>query len=273
MARRTLTALVGVPLLIGAIWIGFPWLTVLVAILGVLGLLEFYRMAPGLRLPFILPLGAIWAVLIIVSAQFADDWYQYATQVTLGGGLIAALLWLVVNLRKPGFFRPWAYAVAGPTYVGFLLAHALLLRQLDGEPDLGRDWLLFALLVTFASDTGAYLTGRALGRHAMAPSISPGKTWEGAFGGTTWAVGIALALGALLQLSVPYWQAATVGLAIAVSAQLGDLAESRLKRATGVKDAGTILPGHGGVLDRLDSIVFALPVVYYLVALVLKPSS
>ena len=170
MARRTLTALVGVPLLIGAIWIGFPWLTVLVAILGVLGLLEFYRMAPGLRLPFILPLGAIWAVLIIVSAQFADDWYQYATQVTLGGGLIAALLWLVVNLRKPGFFRAWAYAVAGPTYVGFLLAHALLLRQLDGEPDLGRDWLLFALAGNLR-----------LGHRGLPYGSGPRKTRDGPF--------------------------------------------------------------------------------------------
>jgi phosphatidate cytidylyltransferase len=156
--------------------------------------------------------------------------------------------------------------------VGFLLAHALALRQLDGGADQGRDWLLFALLVTFATDTGAFFTGRAVGRHRMAPTVSPGKTWEGAFGGFACAVGVALALEPLLGLEVPLWQAALIGAAVGLLAQAGDLAESRLKRAARVKDTGGILPGHGGVLDRLDSIVFTVPVVYYLVALVLEPS-
>ncbi len=272
LVRRTLTALVGTPILIGAIWVGFPWLTILVAVVALLGLREFYRMALGPRVPLLLPLGALWTVLFIVSGQLADQWYDYTSHVLLGIGIMAALIWLVLNRNRAGVFAVWAYAVGGPIYVGFLLAHALMLREMDGGADSSRDWVLFALLVTFATDTGAFFTGRAIGRHKMAPSISPNKTWEGAIGGFLWAVGAALALGAILQLSVPLWQRALIGTVIGVMAQWGDLAESRLKRATGAKDAGSILPGHGGILDRLDSIVFTFPVVYYLVALVLKPS-
>ena len=271
MARRILTALVGVPLLVGAIWVGFPWLLILVAAVALLGLREFYGMAPGPRLPILLPIGSIWTGLFLVTGQLTHRWFDYSLHVLLGAGIVTALPWLVLNRNREGAFTAWAYAVCGPVCLGFFLAHALMLRELDGDTNSGRDWLLFALLVTFASDTGAFFTGRAVGRHLMAPSISPNKTWEGGIGGFAGAVVIALALGALLQLSVPAWQWALMGAAIGSLAQLGDLAESRLKRATGVKDAGTILPGHGGILDRIDSIVFTLPAVYYLVALALEP--
>ena len=274
MVRRILTALVAIPILICAIWVGFPWLTILVGAAALLGLLEFYRMAPGVVPPVIWPLGALWTLLFIASGQLTAQWYDYAPHILLGAGVIVALPWLIISYnRHGGTFATWAYAVGGPLYVGFLLAHALMLRELDSGADYSRDWLLFALLVTFATDTGAIFTGRTFGRHRMAPFISPNKTWEGAIGGFTWAVGIALALGALLQLSVPIWQSSLVGAAVGIVAQLGDLVESRLKRISGVKDAGSLLPGHGGILDRLDSIVFVLPVVYYLVALVLNPSS
>ena len=272
MAWRILTALVGIPLLMGAIWLGSPWLTVLVAAAALLGLREFYGIAPSTRFPIFSALGALWTVLFIVSGQFTDEWFDYAPHVLLGAGVVAFIPLLIFKHNDEGAFTIWAYAVGGPVYVGFLLAHAVMLRDLNGGADSSRDWLIFALLVIFATDTGAFVTGRAIGRHLMAPSISPGKTWEGAIGGFTWAVGIALALVVLLQLSVPIWQGALVGVAIGIFAQLGDLVESLLKRAKGVKDAGSLLPGHGGILDRLDSIVFTIPIVYYLVALVLKPS-
>ena len=272
MARRTLTALVGVPLILGAVWVGYPWLTLLVAVVALLGLYEFYRMSPGLTGPLVFSSGVVWTILFIVGGQLSDRWHDYLPHMLLAGGLLVALSWLIVSRSRNLAVVTWSYGIAGPIYVGFLLAHALMLREFDEVGDLGRNWLLLALLVTFATDTGAYLTGRAIGRHTMAPSISPNKTWEGAIGGFAFAVVIALAVGALLQLSVPLWQRALMGAVVGVVAQLGDLAESRLKRASGVKDAGSILPGHGGVLDRLDSIVLVLPVVYYLVALVLKPT-
>ena len=272
MVRRTLTALVGVPVLIGAVWVGVPWLTILVAAVALLALWEFYRLTPVPPLPILFPMGAVWTTLFIVSGQLAGPWYDYSAHVLLGGGVLLALPWLVFYRGREGFSARWAYGVSGPMYVGFLLAHALMLRELDNSAGSGRDWLIFALLVTFATDTGSFFTGMAVGKHPMSPSISPNKTWEGAIGGFTWAVGIALALGALLQLPVPLWQEALMGAAVGVVAPLGDLAESRLKRAVDAKDAGSILPGHGGFLDRLDSLLFTVPVVYYLVALVLEPS-
>ena len=275
MAQRVLTGLVGIPVLVGAVWVGFPWLTILVAIVAVLSLWEFYRISPGVSLTVLFPLGAIWTILFLVSGQLTESWYDYAPHALLGAGVLCALPWLIVNRRKGGAIATWSYTVCGPVYVGFLLAHGLMLRglELDTDGDFGRDWLIFALLVTFATDTGAYFAGRSVGKHLMTPSISPHKTWEGAIGGFASAVGVAFALAALLELSVPIWQGALIGLAIGTVAQAGDLAESQLKRATGVKDTGKILPGHGGVLDRIDSIVFTFPVVYYLVALALKPST
>ena len=270
MASRILTALVGVPLLVGAIWLGFPWLTILVATAAILGLREFYGIAPGIWRPTIFLVGALWTVAFIIAGQLSSEGFRFGPHIVLGTWLIISVFSLLVR-RSPRGLVSWAYSVAGPIYLGFLLAHALLLREAGSTDDFGRDWVLFALLVTFATDTGAYLTGRALGRHPMAPSISPGKTWEGAIGGFAWAVGIAVGLGALLQLSTPLWQEVLLGGIVGVVSQLGDLAESRLKRATGVKDTGALLPGHGGILDRLDSIVFTVPVVYYLVELVLKP--
>jgi phosphatidate cytidylyltransferase len=137
----------------------------------------------------------------------------------------------------------------------------LLLRELEHS---GRDWLLFALLVTFATDTGAFLIGRRWGQHKMCPAISPQKTWEGAAGGLVLAVLASVGLGVLLDPGLARWQQALIGATVGVVAQLGDLSESTLKRVSQVKDAGSIIPGHGGVLDRLDSLLFSIPFVFYL---------
>ena len=238
-----------------------------------LGSHEYFRMA---LLPYssaLLLSAVLWGLLIVLAAQLADPWFDYLPHLILAGGILLAIPWLVVNLKIEGSLSRWLYWVAGPVYIGFLLSHALLMREMAGPADLGRNWLLFSLVVVFATDTGAFFTGRLIGRHRMAPTISPGKTWEGAFGGFLWAIVVALLLGYFLELSVPIWQAATIGAVIGIIAQIGDLLESRLKRASGVKDAGSLLPGHGGVLDRADSIVLALPAVYYLVKFVLEPSS
>ena len=169
-----------------------------------------------------------------------------------------------------------AYLILGPFYIGFLLATALMLREitgseLEGTADLGRSWLLFALLVTFAVDTGAYLVGRSLGSRPMAPSISPNKTWEGSVGGFVSAVAAALVLGVVFDLGIPVWQQAVIGAVVGVVAQWGDLIESKLKRLADVKDAGSIIPGHGGLLDRLDSMLLSLPAVYFLLVTVFVP--
>jgi phosphatidate cytidylyltransferase len=146
------------------------------------------------------------------------------------------------------------------------------LRQLGGDTsDLGRNWLLVALLVTFATDSGAFLVGKNLGRRPLAPRISPSKTWEGAIGGFLLAVATALVLGQFLELGLSRWQTGLIGATVGMVSQLGDLFESKLKRISQVKDAGSIIPGHGGMLDRLDSLLFSIPAVYYLVNVVFSP--
>ena len=164
--------------------------------------------------------------------------------------------------------RPWLsflFLVLGPVYVAFLLGHGLALRDLTGDVDnLGRSWLLFILLVVIACDTGAFAVGRLVGRHRMAPRVSPNKTWEGAAGGFLASIGAGLLVGVVFDLGMPVWQQVAAGAVASVAAQLGDLAESALKRAANAKDSGSIMPGHGGILDRMDSILFALPAVFYL---------
>lgn len=267
MALRIITGLIGVPLLVLIIWAGGIWLTILVLVAALIGLQEFYRMARGTGADVAPVFGALWTTLFVLNGQLAARWGNYAPHI-FGGGLLISLGGLYWFRDRDKALVGWGYTVAGPLYVGLLLSYALLLRGGGDGLYNGRDWLLFALLTTFAADTGAFFAGRALGRHQMAPAISPRKTWEGLFGGLLLAIGVAAALAAALGLDAAWWQELLLGAAVGVAAPVGDLLESKLKRISGVKDTGTIIPGHGGMLDRLDSIVLTLPVVYYLLAAV-----
>ena len=171
------------------------------------------------------------------------------------------LIWLLLRPQKEEAFTRWAWTIAGILYVGWLLSYLVALRGLDA----GRDWVFFALFTTFASDTTAFFTGRAWGRHRLAPNVSPGKTWEGAIAGVFGAIVVSLVLVMLLSLPLNYWQAVLLGLVVSIFGQLGDLVESLFKRNMGVKESGKSMPGHGGFLDRMDSVAFAGVVVYYYV--------
>ena len=138
---------------------------------------------------------------------------------------------------------------------------ALIALRLD---DAGLQWTALAFLVTFATDTSAYAVGRAVGRRRLAPSISPGKTWEGAVGGLVGAAAAAAALVVLLDgIESNLLPAIALGLGVGVAAQAGDLIESKVKRLADAKDSGRLIPGHGGLLDRLDSLLPVFPLVYY----------
>ena len=273
MARRLLTAAVGLPVLWAAIWGGLPWLTVLVGVASLFGLIELYRMLGAPRLHAGIVFGLSWVLLMVVLGHFADsrvdDLSRHWVHLALGAGLVLVSPWLIAKRREPLALL----AILGAAYIGFLMAHPLMLRGLDSGAEYARDWTYLAVAIVFAADTGAFATGKLLGRRQMAPSISPGKTWEGAVGGFVCALAAGLVLHVLLVLGVAVWQTAAVAAAAGVAAQVGDLVESKVKRISGAKDAGGLLPGHGGILDRLDSIVLAIPVVYYLVAFVLKPST
>jgi phosphatidate cytidylyltransferase len=272
MKLRVITAIVGIPLLLAFVYFDFevdtdwfshvPLLILLVGAAAALGAWEFYRLGTHAGGRPLTVFGVIWAVLFVVAALFDIDW---ATGSLLASAAVLPVVWLVI-FRRDTLLQSWAWTLTGILYMGWMLGYYVALRQLDH----GRELVILAVFTTFACDTSAFFVGRAWGRHHMAPTISPHKTWEGAIGGFVGAVAAALALRYLLSLgdwSLPlnYVEAIGVGCSIGVVAQLGDLLESLLKRRAGVKDSGNLIPGHGGVLDRIDSLVFTGVIVYYFV--------
>lgn len=272
MKLRVITAVVGIPLLLAFVYFDFevdtewfsrvPLLILAVGAAAALGAWEFYRLGTHAGARPLTVFGVVWAALFVVAALFDVDW---ATASLLASAAVLPLVWLAI-FRRDALLQSWVWTLAGMLYMGWMLGHYVMLRQLDD----GRELVILVLFTTFACDTSAYFVGRSWGKHRMTPTISPHKTWEGAIGGFAGAVAAALALRYLLSLgdwSLPlsYVEAIGVGCLVGVAAQLGDLLESLLKRRAGVKDSGNVLPGHGGVLDRIDSLVFTGVIVYYFV--------
>ncbi len=258
LGKRVLTALWGIPLLVVAIWFDepLPWFSILAAVWGLLAFLEFNRMAGAAKIVPLTVFGAVWTVLFVLYPHCT---YDYVVPSLLTSALVISLIMLVFLRHREGAFTGWSWMMAGILYVGWLLSYLVALRL-----DAGREWLYLAIFATFGSDTAAYFIGRAWGRHKLTPRISPGKTWEGAVAGIFGGVIISLlfTLDTPLQLPLNYWQAIMLGVLISVFGQIGDLVESLLKRSSGVKESGSSMPGHGGLLDRMDSVVFAGVVVY-----------
>jgi phosphatidate cytidylyltransferase len=258
LRKRVITALWGIPLLIVAIWFDepFQWFTLFAVLWGVLAVFEFYSMTGVARIIPLTGFGLVWTLLFIFSPHI--DYENYDC-LLLTSAVVLSLILLVVIRQKERVFISWAWTIAGVLYVGLLLSYLVTLRL-----EAGRSWVFLALFATFGSDTAAYFIGKALGRHRLAPRISPAKTWEGTIGGLIGAVIISLlfTLPTPLQLPLGYGQAVLLGILISVFGQIGDLVESLLKRNTGVKESGNLMPGHGGLLDRMDSVVFAGVVVY-----------
>jgi phosphatidate cytidylyltransferase len=263
LKQRVITALLGILLLIAAIWFGEPWFTILVAIWGVLAVFEFYRLVAASKVPPLTYFGLIWTLLFILSPHFD---YEIITPILLTSAVIISLIWLLLRPQKETAFAGWAWTIAGILYVGWLLSYLVALRNIDPvNLEVGRNWVFFALFTNFGSDTAAFFVGRTWGKHHLAPSISPGKTWEGTVAGVFGAIIVSLGVDALFNLPLGYGQAVLLGLLVSIFGQLGDLVESLLKRNMGVKESGKLMPGHGGLLDRMDSVVFAGVVVYYYV--------
>lgn len=272
LKKRVITALWAIPLLVVAIWFDtpLPWFTILVTIGGGLAVLEFYRLVAAAKVPPLTYFGLLWTLLFILSGDSAlltlieahfDP--NLLTPLLLTSAVILPLLWLLRQAQKKEAFSGWAWTIAGILYIGWLLSYLVALKGLDD----GRNWVLLAFFTTFASDTTAFFIGRAWGQHQLAPNISPKKTWEGAIGGTIGAIIVSLffILPTPLRLPMNWGQAILLGLLASIFGQFGDMVESLFKRNMGVKDSGKLMPGHGGVLDRLDSIVFTGVVVYYYV--------
>jgi phosphatidate cytidylyltransferase len=191
-------------------------------------------------LPFLQPGATIWTLLLTLA-------------------VVGPLVWTLLYVEVPRSLEAWTLAFASVGYIGLLGSHLTALRV----GPYGAGLVLLAVLVTWVTDTGAYFTGKALGRHKLAPRISPGKTVEGAIGG--FIAGAAATFAIWLFVDTGLSSAAAVALAVLLPAlaQIGDLVESMIKRSLDIKDSSPLIPGHGGVLDRIDSILFAAITVFY----------
>jgi phosphatidate cytidylyltransferase len=256
---RLLVTLVGLPIVLGVVYLGGWWLFALVAAAVLIALHEYWLMTRSLR-PLALA-GYLGAIATLAGAELGG------TKWALGGFLatfaLAFLLKGIADTRTATTVSVGA-TVLGTGWIALGLAHILLLRDLD---DHGRLVACTVLLTVFIADTAAYLVGRLIGRHKLAPVTSPGKTWEGFIAGTVVAVVVPFfALYEERDAYLEIWQMFVLGAAIAVAAPLGDLFESLIKRDMQVKDSGTLLAGHGGVLDRLDALLFASVAGYYAIS-------
>ncbi len=265
LKSRVITALWAIPVVLVAVWFSrpeypFPFFTVVAAVAGLCGAYEFYKITGVLKnLPLAI-FGLLWTLFFIIRPHSG---YVQSLPVLISGGLVLSLVMIIFLPKREGLFNQWAWMMGGALYIGWLLGLLVNLRLMYH----GRDWVYLALIATFVSDSLAYFIGKAFGRNKMAPVISPGKSWEGAVAGVFGAliISILFTRNTPLQLPLTIGESIILGFFISLFGQIGDLAESLLKRNTGVKDSGTFMPGHGGLLDRIDSILFAGALVYFFV--------
>lgn len=272
-------AAVGVPFGVAVIYLGVWPVAIIMAGVAVVGVWEVFRIAEASGWRPFRWLGLPAAALLVASAAWSSGtavWSAWAGAITLVlalTGLAGAVFW-----RGPegGPLPAVAATLLGVVYLGGTLGFAVRLRAFPGVAEGGPGWegallLIFPMTITWIGDTAAYFAGHWWGRSKLIPSVSPGKTIAGGIGGLFGAVVAALLFSILLLdpyagVTLSPVSAAVIGGIVGAVAQVGDLAESLLKREAGVKDSGRLFPGHGGVLDRFDSILFALPVTYVLLA-------
>ncbi|MBV8065528.1 MAG: phosphatidate cytidylyltransferase [Actinobacteria bacterium] len=258
LISRVVVGAIGLPLVLGLVWLGGWWLYVLILAASLVAVHEFVTVARPLR-----PL----APALYLGVALALTLAKTNGPVWMLGGMLATFLFAFFASALARTRLPSTVAIAatvlGATWIGFGLGHIILLRHVHEHGRL----LAFTLLLTvFAADTFAYFGGRFLGRHKMAPTLSPGKTWEGFLVGAI--AGVFVSFVALYDTRHTYlsvWQAIVLGVGIVLASAVGDLFESMVKRDMQVKDTGSLLGGHGGVLDRVDALLFAGPAAYYLV--------
>jgi len=256
LSHRVLSAVVLIPIVAWVVYAGDWWFLGALAIAGTLAGLEFYQMmrhggfqpAPAIGLPLLL--------LLLLDAH-KPSWGIGRPAIALF--IVLAFVWHLFQKDDATPTTSWALTVMGGLYLGWFLGHFLLLRA---RPD-GLAWTAIALLATWISDSGAYFVGLAIGRHKLWPRISPKKSWEGSIGGLVTGV-----LGTMLVAwlaGLPVRHGAAIGVLVPIITPFGDFAISMMKRQVNVKDSGSLIPGHGGMLDRVDSLLFSAVVVYYYV--------
>lgn len=252
---RVISALIGIPLIIGILYAGGIWWQLFFILLGIIGLYEIYKMMylNGLK-PLFLP-GYLFMFLLFFHGRL--DYINFIILITLI--LIITIIWCVVNFSHVKIDSA-ALSIFSALYIGLLLSYSLKIASFNDSFTV----MLLAFILTWSTDMGGYFFGKKWGKHKMTPVLSPKKTWEGALGGIFLSVLAVFIFFAITSYNnYNYFYIILLGIMASISAQFGDLFASSIKRYFAVKDAGHIIPGHGGVMDRFDSFMLVLPVVYY----------
>ena len=269
--QRVASALIAIPFALLVIVLGRAYLAATLLIFGILAIREFYKLAQCSGYG---PLDRVGIVGVIAFVALGYIGLEHTTGLVLTVIVLMSLTWQTLVLGGQNSIANVAITLLGSVYVGLPMSTALMLRCVGGE-HAGLGYLLMAILTVWATDIGAYYGGRLFGKHKLAPRVSPNKTVEGAILGLAGGIiaGVVVRwLGAVLMwwphLSLSH--SLMLAVVTSITGQVGDLAESAFKRSAEVKDSGIFMPGHGGILDRIDSLLLAIPVVYYYVRLFLS---
>jgi phosphatidate cytidylyltransferase len=263
--KRWATGVIAVPVLFLTIAYGAETIfTLLIIIAALAGVTEYNRMVFGTGLWREKVETLVVALLILIAAAARDRVLLVAV---LAFAVMVILILNLLRIRQEGLdMSRVGKVILGVMYVPLLMSHFILIRQ---EPE-GIRWIFFILVLAFSGDIAAYYVGRGIGRRKLLPEVSPGKTVEGTIGLFAGSIIGCILFRQLFFPILPVWHTVILGLVGSVAGQLGDLCESALKRTAGVKDSGTLLPGHGGILDRLDCLMFITPFVYYYRVLIIQ---
>jgi len=255
---RVLSAVVLAPFAVSAVYFGDIYFVLFLALVAVIMGVEWCRTSFATTPAIYISLTTLWVLIALYSA------YEGYVQIAFLSLLLCSSVFFVMTWFRRGGTE-WRGAFVGPLYVGIPV---LSLLEIRGSNDMGLELTLSLFFVVWATDIGAYFSGKTIGGPKIAPSISPNKTWAGLFGGMAGAAATAVALDYyMLNLDVALWVVAVIGTLLAVLAQIGDFCESAWKRHFKIKDASNLIPGHGGVLDRLDGVLFVAPALYLIKSL------
>ncbi len=280
VGQRLLTAIVAMPIVLLFGWFGGWFAFAATLIVVVLGTIELHNMLLHAGYHPLIVISFALSILFLIAAMFPQQ-RLFLLEIGIGGALLISFPLLFFREKLDGAMIDWALSLAMSIYLGWPMSMLLLLRGytpasihpggaiftslLNGTLIVfprGLWWLLTVLLGVWGFDAAAFFSGRYFGRHRLAPRISPAKSWEGVLGGLVLSITAALLL-TVKPLGVPWYLAVILGIVLGIAAVVGDLAESLIKRQTHVKDSGQIMPGHGGMLDRIDSVLFVLIIVYF----------